>query len=473
MLELHLDYLAVRFRPGLDARAKRAVARECHLMSYQRAFELPGERFALMPVAETAEPRDRRHARAVAGLRRHRHVERVGLVWQHRKMLVIATDRLWVGTRAGSRAALRALERRGARVLIEREGECLLQLRSDAAPEVVARRLARLASVEYAEPDHVLIGRGLGGMNGARLAVGQPAMRAIEAPGAWRAVKIGPSVVVAIIDCGVLADHEDLVGAVTARFDTTGKGNPGRPAPWDNHGTECAALVGGTHRVSQGVKGVAAGCGIAAVRVGYTPSRLGNYLTKVSWLVSGIEWAWRQGAAVLSMSFGGGPPSTPVARALDRARSRGRDGKGCVLVAAAGNSGIAGVEFPASHDGVVGVAALDQSGRPASFSNRGPEVDLAAPGVNIYTATIPDPTEGETARYCQDSGTSLAAPLVAAAAALVIAVNPSLGEKDVRQVLATTAGRVPGQTVIDGRNDRVGAGRLAVARALRRARRPR
>jgi serine protease len=271
----------------------------------------------------------------------------------------------------------------------------------------------------------------------------------------------------------VLADHEDLRGAVAARFDSTGQGSPTDPAPWDAHGTECAALVGGTHRVSAGVKGVAAGCALASVRVGYTPTRLGDYVTKVSWIVAGVDWAWQHGAAVLNMSFGGGPPSTPVARALDRARARGRGGKGSVLVAAVGNSGISGVEFPASHDGVIGVAALGPSDRPASFSNRGPEVDLAAPGTNVYTATIPDPVEGEKARYCQDSGTSLATPLVAGAAALVLAANPSLREAAVRQILVATARRVPGQSVSHGRNDRVGAGRLDVARAVTRARRAR
>lgn len=312
--------------------------------------------------------------------------------------------------------------------------------------------------MRYAEPDHVIVGASLSG-NRARARI-QPALKAIDAPCAWRHQPVSRPVLVAVLDCGVLGSHPDLRGTVVGSFDATGGSRALRPAPWDSHGTECAGLVAATGRAPQGIVGAAPGCGLLAVRVGCTPSRLADYVSKTSWLVRGIDWAWRNGAAVLSMSFGGGPRATPVVRALERARKLGRGGRGTVLVAAVGNDGDAPVEFPARTPGVLGVAAVDARGRAVSFSNRGSAVGLAAPGVNLTTTTVPDPTENEPSWYLTDQGTSLATPLVAAAAALVIAANPTLSEAAVRRLLARTARR-HGQ-----RRDRVGAGLIDAGRAV-------
>jgi subtilisin family serine protease len=104
-------------------------------------------------------------------------------------------------------------------------------------------------------------------------------------------------------------------------------------------------------------------------------------------------------------------------------------------------------------------------------SASGPAVDIAAPGVGCYTATVPDPAEDELALYISDfSGTSAATPLVAGAAALVIGANPALQEREIRRLLGDTADRVGGLRYQDGRNNQVGSGRLNVGAAIRAAR---
>jgi kexin len=180
------------------------------------------------------------------------------------------------------------------------------------------------------------------------------------------------------------------------------------------------------------------------------------------------------------MSYGGGPRSAAVVAALTRARTRGRKGRGTVLIASAGNGAEpkTPVEFPATLRWVFAVAATDDQDRPKRtltnqepwISASGAAVDIAAPGVGCYTTTVPDPTEGDPALYTSDfSGTSASTPLVAGAAALVLGANPALTERDVRRLLAATADKVRTVTWRRGHNHWVGSGRLNVGAAVRAA----
>lgn len=481
MTGVHLDAVAVRFRPGLSLGARRGVAAECGLHAERHARLLPGEAFAVIPVAPTAEAADARHRRAVTALGRHRHVARVAPVRLAGRRY-LATDRLWLGLADPDRRRLPRLPR-GTRVLhTTDEGEHLIELPPRHDPEAWARRLARLASVEYAEPDYVLLGTGLlHGLKGGGPATRQYAFRVTRTVEARRIQTGSAEVIVAVIDNGVLGTHRDLSPALAPGHDPTGKGKATAPHPWDAHGTECAGLVAGAGVGRHGVQGVGAGCRIMPVRVGYSPDRYDGAVFKHSWIRAGIDWAWRHGAAVLSMSLGGGPPSRAVSRALERARTRGRGGKGCVLVAAAGNSATPGVpvEFPANLAGVLAVGATNRHDEPQAratrqepwISNSGPAVAIAAPGVNSYTSTVPDPEEQETALYIHDfTGTSAATPLVAGAAALLLSANPELTEQQVRDALTESAAKVGSIPYHRGRNDHMGAGRLDVLGALRRVR---
>lgn len=482
MARLHPEQIAIRFVESTTTRERRAAAEDCALEHWDRRIELPGEEFLIMGVAASAEPYRTRRARSLTRLARHRHVAEARPVFQRGRTRWLHTSRILVKPRAHGLAEVRRLVRGGGRIVHERHGTILLQLGTGQDLLAEVRRLARMPSIEFVEPDYVVLGHHPGaGSAGARLAVAQLPFRLIRAAEGWKAGVASPDILIAILDCGVMTAHPDLHPAVALTYDATTGRTDQSPPPWDSHGTSCAALAAGAHSRREGVKGVAAGCRLLPVRVGRTPGRLGSYVTKSSWVCRGIDWAWEHGAAVLSMSFGGGPRSAAVTAALRRARTRGRQGKGAVLVASAGNGAgpRAPVEFPATLPWVLAVAATDNKDRPKRapdnqnpwVSASGPAVDIAAPGVGCYTATVPDPAENELALYISDfSGTSAATPLVAGTAALVIGANPALQEREIRRLLGDTADRVGGLRYQDGRNNQVGSGRLNVGAAIRAAR---
>jgi len=186
---------------------------------------------------------------------------------------------------------------------------------------------------------------------------------------------------------------------------------------------------------------------------------------------------------VLSNSWGGVPESTVITQAIVRARTRGRGGKGCVVVAAAGNDEVLGgkVEFPGTLPEVLTVAASNEWDEPKTTQSRdnerwwgssfGPEVDLAAPGVdNFTTDNVGLPGFTRTSYVPDFNGTSSATPIVAGAAALVLCANPDLAEAEVRKILCDTADKVGSIPYVDGRNDHMGHGRVNVLEAVRAAR---
>ena len=214
----------------------------------------------------------------------------------------------------------------------------------------------------------------------------------------------GTGVKVAVIDTGIQLDHPDLnvVGNVTFV-----SGTPN--ADDDNgHGSHVAGTIAAVNN-SVGVIGVAPDVQLYAVKVlgsggtGYTSD-----------IIAGIEWSIDNGMQVINMSFGSATGTTGLKDACDAAYNAG-----VVVVAAAGNNGSSAgtgdnVIYPANYDSVIAVAAVDNTKARASFSSTGPGVELAAPGVNIYSTTY-------NASYTNKSGTSMASPHVAGLAALIIA----------------------------------------------------
>lgn len=481
MAKPHPEQVAIRFHDNATHQHRREAAQRCHLLPYRSREVLAGEDFLIMGLAPSPGLVGVRRARALAALARHLHVAEVRPVFKRGRTRWLSTNRLLVKARANGGAEIERLVRGGATVVHDRHGTVLLELADEQDLDATVRRLAQLDSIEFAEPDYVVLGHHHGGSStSSRLALGQAPLRLIHAAEGWKAGVASKDVIIAILDCGVLTSHPDLRAAIGPSYDATHGRSNQTPKPWDSHGTSCAGLAAGTHAGAAGVKGVADGCTLMPVRVAITPTRMGPYLSKTSWQCRGIDWAWEHGAAVLSMSFGGGPRSAAVIAALDRARSRGRGGKGAVLIASAGNgdSTRTPVEFPATLSWVLAVSATDDQDRPKSapdnqepwVSASGAAVDLAAPGVGCYTATVPDPAEGETALYTNDfSGTSASTPLVAGAAALVVGANSALSEREVRGILCRTADKVRTVKYTAGRNDWVGSGRLNVGAAVRAA----
>jgi subtilisin family serine protease len=179
---------------------------------------------------------------------------------------------------------------------------------------------------------------------------------------------------------------------------------------------------------------------------------------------------------VISNSWGQQLPTNAVTWAIDKARTRGRGGKGCVIVVAAGNSG-GRVLFPASLPDVLTVSASNEydeaktatsaDGETFWASCNGPEIDVAAPGVHNLTTDITGPGGYAPGNYAPAfNGTSSATPLVAGACALLLSKRPNLSEAQVRQVIVATADKVGQFPYANGRNDYMGNGRLNLLAAI-------
>ncbi|SFO89139.1 Peptidase inhibitor I9 [Amycolatopsis arida] len=233
-----------------------------------------------------------------------------------------------------------------------------------------------------------------------------------------------------VLDTGVVADHPTFGGRVSGGRDVID--NDDDPADEHGHGTHVAGTIGGAEY------GLAKGVRIVPVRV-LGASGAGT----TEQVVAGIDWVAEHagGPAVANMSLGGGADEV-----LDEA-VRGAIAKGVTFAVAAGNSRAdAGNFSPARVREAITVAASDSTDRRASFSNTGAVVDLYAPGVDI-TSAWPGGTDKPL------SGTSMAAPHVAGAAALHLADHPDATPEQVTEALTAgaTAGKVrdPGAGTTD------------------------
>lgn len=210
---------------------------------------------------------------------------------------------------------------------------------------------------------------------------------------------------VGVIDTGVAKDHPDLKANLKGGVNTI---SPRKSWNDDNgHGSHVAGIVGALNNTI-GVVGVGPAVDLYAIKV--LGANGSGFLSDV---IEGIQWAAANGMEVVNMSLGTSSDIPSFRDAVVAAHNAG-----VVLVAAAGNSGGA-VSFPAAYPEVIAVSATDQDNALASFSSRGPEVDLAAPGVSVYSTY-------KGSGYATLSGTSMAAPHVAGAAALLLNTAPGL-----------------------------------------------
>jgi len=229
----------------------------------------------------------------------------------------------------------------------------------------------------------------------------------------------GEGVKVAIIDTGIDYTHSDLDDNFGTLLGYDFVNDDDDPMDDAGHGTHCAGIVAAEDN-DEGVVGVAPEAHLYGVKVLDSTGRGSS-----SDVIAGIEWSEDNGMQVISMSLGGGGYLESMEAACDAAYTAG-----IVIVASAGNSGNPpargdNVGYPAGYSSVIAVAATDSNDIRASWSSTGPAVELAAPGVSIYS-TIPG-------GYDTKSGTSMACPHVAGTAALAI------GEGNVRLCLQNTA----------------------------------
>lgn len=248
----------------------------------------------------------------------------------------------------------------------------------------------------------------------AKDAVEQYALTKLNVPQAHDLAK-GDKVLVAIIDTAVDQTHPDLAGAIAQSYGATGTSQA------QKHGTAVASLIAGRGKL----KGVAPGASILAAQA-FAPN--GDEAQGTTFdILKAIDWAAAKGARVINMGFGG--PADPALRRSLAAAA----GKNIVLVAAAGNSGPKSPPVcPGADENVIAVAATDADDKLFTASSHGRHVALAAPGVDIETAT---PGGG----YAKASGTSYSAAEVSGIVALMLERNKGLTPEKVRAILQATA----------------------------------
>ena len=350
-------------------------------------------------------------------------------------------------------------------------------------PALVASKVMALPGVAYAEP---VFRRHLHVIPNDPYVARQWYLERIRAFDAWDIGRGDSTAIVAIVDTGIDWVHPDLVDAIwrnpgesgtdakgadrrTNGADDDGNGfvddwvgydfagRDGRsadndPSPGHWHGTHVAGIAAASTDNGVGIAGLAHGVRLRALKIAddrrESPTLVNGY--------DAILYAARMGATVINASWGGGGRSRAEQEVVDAVTDAGT-----LVVAAAGNDGRLSASYPASYHGVLSVASVMNGDRRSGFSNYSSFVGISAPGSEIYSTL---PLAQSQTGYGYADGTSMASPMVAAAAALVRARYPSLDPAQVSAVLRASADN------IDEQNPdfqlMLGAGRLNVLRAL-------
>lgn len=248
---------------------------------------------------------------------------------------------------------------------------------------------------------------------------------------AWNYSKSNSSVKIAIVDTGIDGNHEDLNGKISDNKNCTDS-----PTVDDlyGHGTHVAGIAAAVTNNNIGVAGIGYNASLLNVKA-LGDDGSGYY----SWIANCIVWSADSGAKVINMSLGGPSKSKTLENAVNYAWS-----KGVVVVAAAGNSGNTSPTYPAYYTNVISVAATDQNDNKAGWSTYGRWVDVAAPGVSIYS-TLPNHRNAiGILNYGSLSGTSMATPHVSGLAALVWATSYGTSNSSVRKQIENTADKIAG-----------------------------
>ncbi|MFH1750256.1 MAG: S8 family serine peptidase [Candidatus Micrarchaeota archaeon] len=299
----------------------------------------------------------------------------------------------------------------------------------------------------------------------------QWAHQIIQSELAWEIEQGNPGIVIAAVDTGVDFNHEDLAGniwinpgedldqnGVVDQTDFNGIDDDANgyiddirgydfvnleeygaevycsstedcvqedndPLDVHGHGTHVAGIIGAEMNNNLGVVGICPNCKVMPVRTGFmTTDGGGGLLTED--IAQALVYAADNGADVISMSFGGGGGQL-MEDAINYAYSQG-----AVLVAAAGNGASKFKSYPAGYENVISVSATDELDQPAWFTNYGSWVDIASPGVAIFS-TLPNN------QYAGWSGTSMATPLAAGLVGLILSKYPDFSQEEVRNILHT------------------------------------
>lgn len=352
-----------------------------------------------------------------------------------------AKGRLLVGPRAGlsDKEFDKVLKSQNARSRgrLKQSGTHVVELPAGADEVKAMQALKKDRRLKYVELDMAVM---------PAVSVNDPsytkswALPKTQATTAWDTTN-GNGVVIAILDTGVNSSHPDLASNIVPGWNIYD--NNANTSDVHGHGTGVAGTAAMVGNNGTGSTGVAWGAKIMPVRIS-APDGYAYWST----VAQGVYWAADNGAKVVNISYNGVSGSSTVQSAAQYLRN-----KGGVVVVAAGNSG--GLESIAANDALLTVSATDSNDARASFSSYGDYVDLAAPGVSIYSTT-------SAGSYANWSGTSFSSPVTAGVVALMMSANSKLGSADIERILKSTAVDLGSA----GADPYFGAGRVDAAKAV-------
>lgn len=271
-------------------------------------------------------------------------------------------------------------------------------------------------------------------------------LQRISAPSGWD-IAIGSSnIVIAVLDTGIDTNHPDLTNKVAGKNFVDGTNNVEDTGAKAGHGTAASGVAAAAGNNGIGVSGVSWKNSIMPLVVVNPSTGSAAYST----IASAINYAADNGANVISMSLAGSSYSSTLQSAANYAWN-----KGAVMIASAGNNSSSTPMYPAALDNVVAVSATDNDDNPASFSNFGNWIDVAAPGTYIYTTDV-------GSGYGAWQGTSFSAPQVAGLAGLLLAANPKLTNAQIVDIIKKNADDLGSL----GFDQYYGFGRINVYRSL-------
>ncbi len=339
--------------------------------------------------------------------------------------------------------------------------------------ETVINELLQNPQIEYAEPSYIYRTNYI--PNDPSY-VSQAYLAQVKAPDSWNLIRSSSTIIIAIVDSGTDLDHPDLAANIYVNtsdpvdgIDNDNDGYTDNNRGWDFIG------LSGINRLQDGdpsitsdstthgahVSGIASaisnnGIGVASIasdaKLLIVKASADNDASAIYAGFEGIKYAADHGAKIINCSWGGYNSSAFAIDIVNYAIN-----KDCLIIAAAGNDNTSINHYPSSYTGVISVASVDALDRKSSFSNYGVKISISAPGNSIFN-TLYNNTYGSF------SGTSMAAPLVASAAALVKAYYPFYTMKQIGQIIVSAA------DIIDARNPtyfgQLGSGRLNIQRAL-------
>jgi len=286
-----------------------------------------------------------------------------------------------------------------------------------------------------------------------------------NAPEAWTITKGDPSIIVAVVDDGV-ETHEDMVTAggasrILSGYTPVGNGK-GLPLADGAHGQSCAGIIAASHN-EIGIRGI-------APEVAVLPINIFTEEETVSQVANAFNYARTNGAAVISNSWGYSTCEGSFGvlnAAISNAATKGREGKGCIITFASGNSYSDCVEYPANLSSVIAVGAVTNTGVRSEYSNYGTDLDLVAPSngeAGVRTIDRMGNIGYSAGNYTSTfGGTSAACPVVSGVVALVVSAKPNLTAAEITNILYATASDMG----TAGKDNEYGHGRVNAFAALK------